>query len=111
MPSRFEPCGMNQMYSQRYGTLPIVCRTGGLADSVVDCTPQTAAAGTANGFSFEPASASALAGAIGRALELYRQPQSWAALQRSAMASDVSWKASAAQYVRVYERALDSALP
>jgi len=111
MPSRFEPCGMNQMYSQRYGTLPIVCRTGGLADSVVDCTPQTAAAGTATGFSFEPASASALAGAIGRALELYRQPQSWAALQRSAMASDVSWKASAAQYVRVYERALDSPRP
>jgi starch synthase len=106
MPSRFEPCGMNQMYSQRYGTLPVVCRTGGLADSVVDCTPQTLAAGTASGFSFEPPSAAAFSAAIGRALALYRQPETWAALQRSAMARDVSWNASAAQYVRVYERVL-----
>jgi len=106
MPSRFEPCGMNQMYSQRYGTLPIGCRTGGLADSITDCTPQTLAAGTANGFTFAPASADALHEAIRRALALYRDPPSWRRVQRAAMARDVSWKASAKEYVKVYERVL-----
>jgi starch synthase len=103
MPSRFEPCGMNQMYSQRYGTLPVVCRTGGLADSVTDCTPVTLAAGTASGFSFAPATALALLGAIERALTMFRAPAAWAALQRNAMARDVSWEGSAARYVQVYE--------
>lgn len=92
------------MYSQRYGTLPLVCRTGGLADSVVDCTPQSLANGTANGFSFAPASLAALREALGRALALYRHPASWARLQRNAMALDVSWSARAPQYRDVYER-------
>lgn len=105
MPSRFEPCGMNQMYSQRYGTLPIVCRTGGLADSVVDCTVATLADGTATGFSFAPASADALLAAVRRAVDLYRGPAAWLSVQRNAMGIDVSWHASAAQYARVYENA------
>ena len=105
MPSRFEPCGMNQMYSQRYGTLPIVCRTGGLADSVVDCTVQTLANATATGFSFAPASAEALLATVRRAVDLYRDAAAWHAVQRSAMAFDVSWNASARQYRQVYEKA------
>jgi starch synthase len=103
MPSRFEPCGMNQMYSQRYGTLPIVCRTGGLADSVVDCTVQTLAKGSATGFSFAPASAEGLMETVRRAIDLYRDPPAWTKVQRSAMAVDVSWDASAGKYQRVYE--------
>jgi starch synthase len=105
MPSRFEPCGMNQMYSQRYGTLPIVCRTGGLADSVIDCTVQTLADGTATGFSFAPASAQELLATVRRAVDLYRDPAAWLAVQRGAMAFDVSWDASAVRYREVYERA------
>jgi len=108
MPSRFEPCGMNQMYSQRYGTPPIVCRTGGLADSVVDCTAQTLADGTATGFSFAPASAPALLAAVRRAVELYRDPAAWLAVQRGAMAVDVSWDASAALYRQVYGKAVQA---
>ena len=108
MPSRFEPCGMNQMYSQRYGTLPIVCRTGGLADSVIDCTAQTLADGTATGFSFAPASAEALLATVRRAVDLYRDPAAWLAMQRGAMAFDVSWDASAVRYREVYERVVQS---
>ena len=105
MPSRFEPCGMNQMYSQRYGTLPVVCRTGGLADSVTDCTAQTLANGTATGFSFALASAEALLATVRRAAALYRDPPAWQAVQRSAMELDVSWNASALRYQQVYEQA------
>lgn len=104
MPSRFEPCGMNQMYSQRYGTLPLVCRTGGLADSVTDCTAETLADGTATGFSFAPPSPTALLAAVRRAQALYEAPQSWQAVQRAAMSRDVSWRASAAQYLALYRR-------
>ncbi len=111
MPSRFEPCGMNQMYSQRYGTLPIVCRTGGLADSVTDCTPETLADGSATGFVFHPASVSALVGAVERAVALYRNPEAWRAMQRAAMARDFSWTASAERYVAVYRAAAGSRLP
>jgi starch synthase len=106
MPSRFEPCGMNQMYSQRYGTPPIVCRTGGLADSVVDCTATTLAAGTATGFCFATPSAKELLGTVRRAIELYRHATTWSALQRNAMTRDFGWEASAAQYVEVYRRVL-----
>jgi len=104
MPSRFEPCGMNQMYSQRYGTLPLVCRTGGLADSVVDCTPQTLADGSASGFSFAPPASDALLATVQRALELYRDREAWRRVQLNAMARDVSWRGSARQYLRVYEQ-------
>jgi starch synthase len=104
MPSRFEPCGMNQLYSQRYGTLPVVCRTGGLADSVTDYSAATLADGTATGFSFAPANAAALLAAIRRAQAVYRDPPAWQALQRAAMARDVGWQASALRYREVYRR-------
>jgi starch synthase len=104
MPSRFEPCGMNQMFSQRYGTLPLVCRTGGLADSVIDCTPQTLADGSADGFSFAPASGPALLAAVRRAHALFRDADRWRAAQKSAMARDVGWRASAQKYLELYRR-------
>lgn len=104
MPSRFEPCGMNQMYSQRYGTPPVVRTTGGLADSVVDCTPESLAAGEATGFVFAPATGLALLDAVERATTTYRDPHAWRALQVNGMARDFSWHASAARYAEIYAR-------
>ncbi|WFP50026.1 glycogen synthase GlgA [Methylomonas sp. EFPC3] len=103
MPSRFEPCGLNQMYSQRYGTIPIVRKTGGLADTVVDALPESIANGTASGIAFNDASAAALIEAIKRSLVLYHNPKIWHQIQRNAMAKDFSWKNSAAQYMALYD--------
>ncbi|MGH8680961.1 MAG: glycogen synthase, partial [Burkholderiales bacterium] len=112
MPSRFEPCGLNQMYSQRYGTPPIARATGGLCDSIVDCTPATLAGGAATGFLFREPTAAALTGAIERALAAYRDPPTWRALQRHGMARDFSWDAAAQEYARLYARlAEDGAMP
>jgi len=102
MPSRFEPCGMNQMYSQRYGTPPVVRATGGLVDSVVDCTPESLAAGEATGFVFAPATGLALLDAVERAATIYRDPRAWRALQANGMARDFSWRASAERYAAIY---------
>ena len=104
MPSRFEPCGMNQMYSLRYGTPPIVHATGGLADTVIDANPATLADGTATGFSFVPATASALGGAIERFLELFEEPgqERWRAMIRSGMARDFGWSQSSVAYLELY---------
>jgi len=104
MPSRFEPCGMNQMYSQRYGTPPIVHATGGLLDSVVDCTPHTLADSTATGFMFLAPTADALLGAIERCAAVFRDATIWRALQRNAMARDFGWGAAAREYADVYTR-------
>jgi len=104
MPSRFEPCGMNQMYSQRYGTPPIVRATGGLADTVVDCTPATLADGSASGFVFHAPSARALLAAAERAARTWRDSASWHALQRNGMARDFGWEASARRYAAIYAR-------
>jgi len=104
MPSRFEPCGLNQMYSQRYGTPPIVHATGGLSDSVVDSDRATIAAGTATGFAYRGSTAEALASAIQRALSTWRDRAAWRALQRNGMARDFGWAEPAAAYVRVYEQ-------
>ena len=109
MPSRFEPCGLNQMYSQRYGTPPVARATGGLADTIVDATPETLADGTATGFLFEDESPVALLAAIERALELYREPKQWRQLQRTGMAMDFSWGAAARQYAEVYAGLLPAA--
>jgi starch synthase len=106
MPSRFEPCGLNQMYSQRYGTPPIVCATGGLADSVIDCNSTTLAARTASGFVFHPPVAAALLGTVRRAVALYRDKAYWPILQRNAMDKDFTWDASARLYLEVYEAAI-----
>lgn len=102
MPSRFEPCGLNQMYSQRYGTLPIVRKTGGLADTVVDTLPETIADRTATGFVFNEASASSLLEAIKRAMILYSDKKTWATIQTNAMKKDFSWRHSAEQYLMLY---------
>ena len=106
MPSRFEPCGLNQIYSLRYGTVPVVRSTGGLADSVVNTTPGTLASGTATGFCFEKPSAAALRSAAKRALEHYREPDVWQQIVDTGMRQDFSWKHSAERYVELYERVL-----
>ena len=102
MPSRFEPCGMNQMYSQRYGTPPIVRATGGLADAVVDCNEATLAAGTATGFVFDEPAAAALLAAAKRAVDLYRQRDAWRSIQRNGMARDFSWDRAVPRYAAIY---------
>ena len=106
MPSRFEPCGLNQIYSQRYGTVPIVRYTGGLADTVTNTTADTLEAKTATGFSFQEATATALIKAIKRALEHYRQPAIWQQLVCTGMKQDFSWKHSAKLYIALYETVL-----
>ncbi len=106
MPSRFEPCGLNQLYSQRYGTPPIVHATGGLADSVVDCTEETLVDGSASGFTFHGATAENLHAAIRRAVELYHDQAKWKALRKNCMAKDSSWEHSAEAYRAVYLKVL-----
>ena len=103
MPSRFEPCGLTQLYGLRYGALPVVRRVGGLADSVVDTTPATLRNGSATGFQFNEATPAALVEAVGRLVGAYRQPELWGRLQRQAMAQDFSWKGPARQYRALYE--------
>jgi len=103
MPSRFEPCGLNQMYSLRYGTVPLVRRTGGLADTVQNFDPVT---GTGTGFTFDEYSPQALLGTLRWALGVYPDRQTWRRIQDAGMRLDYSWDASARQYVRVYERAM-----
>ncbi|MBI5462047.1 MAG: glycogen synthase GlgA [Gammaproteobacteria bacterium] len=102
MPSRFEPCGLNQLYSLRYGTLPIVRHTGGLADTVVDATPASLDAGTATGFVFDAATPEALLACIDRALHLYIQRTAWTRAVKTAMAQDFSWTRSAQRYLDLY---------
>ncbi len=102
MPSRFEPCGLNQMYSLRYGTPPVVRATGGLADTVVDCTAQTLAAGSANGFAFGPADAASLLAAVRRAGDAWHRSKLWRRLQKNGMAADFSWDKAAADYADIY---------
>ncbi len=99
MPSRYEPCGLNQMYSMRYGTVPVVRRTGGLADTVVDVA-EDPERGT--GFLFEHADANAVVWAVGRALQAMGEPEGWRTLQRRGMVCDWSWRAVAARYVDWY---------
>jgi starch synthase len=103
MPSRFEPCGLNQMYSQRYGTIPVVHDTGGLHDSVVDVTAETSADKTATGFVFAPVSREGLTAAVKRAIAAYQDKKAWRQLQKNGMACDFSWDASAQHYVDLYE--------
>lgn len=103
MPSRYEPCGLNQMYSQRYGTVPIVRRTGGLADSVEHYDPVH---GSGTGVVFNDFDAPALEWALNLALDLYTQPDHWARLVRNGMARDFSWQHQGAEYVALYRRLL-----
>jgi starch synthase len=102
VPSRFEPCGLTQLYGLRYGTVPVVRRTGGLADTVVDANAITLADGTATGFVFEEGYADALLGAVQRAVALYPEKASWQRMMRQAMTRDFSWESSARQYLALY---------
>ena len=102
MPSHFEPCGLNQMYSMRYGTPPVVRRTGGLADTVEQWDP---VAGTGTGFLFDEFTSEALAGALRAALGAFRDRSGWRRLMANGMARDFSWEARAAEYRAVYRRA------
>lgn len=104
MPSRFEPCGMNQMYSQRYGTVPVVRATGGLVDTVTDCTPVALADRSATGFVFEAATPAAFIAAVERAAAAFGDKPLFRALQENGMARDFSWRASARQYLDIYIR-------
>ncbi len=104
MPSRFEPCGLNQMYSMRYGTLPIVRRTGGLADTVIPVTPAHIDQHTATGFVFESPNAEALLQTVQYALVVYRHKALWRMLQRNAMQRDFSWQHSAQAYFKLYQQ-------
>jgi len=104
MPSRFEPCGLNQLYSLRYGTLPIVRNTGGLADSVVDASDENRQQGTATGFKFELSTALALQQTIQDAIDLFERPRIWRKLVVTAMESDFSWQKSAEKYIELYEQ-------
>ena len=103
MASRFEPCGLNQMYSLRYGTVPVVRAVGGLSDTVRDFDPRTR---EGNGFSFREYSGQALLDTLQRALDVYRDRPTWREIQRRGMTQDFSWDASAREYVKVYERAI-----
>ncbi len=106
MPSRFEPCGLSQLYSLRYGTVPIVRRVGGLANTVTDATPDTLAAGTATGIVFDAPTPAALVHAVQRALALRRDARFWKQMQLTGMRQDFSWRHSAGEYLRLYDAAL-----
>ncbi|PLX83828.1 MAG: glycogen synthase, partial [Desulfuromonas sp.] len=104
MPSRYEPCGLGQLIALRYGTVPVVRRTGGLADTITD--PRESPR-RANGFSFEEPSAAALMEALDRALDLYERRRPWLTLVRRGMSRDSSWARSAERYVELYRRAME----
>ncbi len=106
MPSRFEPCGLNQMYSQRYGTPPIAHATGGLADTITD--EGAGVIGKTTGFLFREATSSALWAAIARALAWYRRPEAWHQIMSNAMSRDFGWAQSATRYRDLYEALLRS---
>jgi starch synthase len=106
MPSRFEPCGLNQLYSLKYGTVPVVRGTGGLVDTITDLDEKSGAAGAATGFRFAEYSTLALAQALQRAVNTYQQPEVWKRLVRTGMSQDWSWATSARQYVDLYRQTI-----
>jgi starch synthase len=102
VPSRFEPCGLTQMYGLKYGSLPLVHRVGGLADTVVDCALEHLADGTANGFVFNEFTLRALERAMDRAMALFARPAEWRSVRQRAMQQPLGWDKAAAQYVALY---------
>ena len=103
VPSRFEPCGLTQMYGLRFGTLPVVSLTGGLADTVINASAAAMGAGVATGLQFHPVNAPALARTLARLVQLYRQPRLWQAMVANAMAQPVGWDASARAYADLFK--------
>ena len=108
MPSRFEPCGLTQFYSLRYGTVPVARRIGGLNDSVIDTNEATLADDSATGVLFDAANSAALVQAVNRALDLYRQRRLWQALRRRGMRQDFSWQRSAEEYQGLYQQLIST---
>ncbi len=108
MPSRYEPCGLNQIYSLRYGTVPVVRATGGLDDTIESFDPAT---GHGTGFKFEPYQGQALLACVREALKTFQDPRAWRIVQANGMAKDYSWKASAAEYVRLYDSTRKTRIP
>ncbi len=109
MPSRFEPCGLNQLYSLKYGTVPVVRATGGLVDTITEANEQSLAAGTATGFIFKDYSPLALSEALQRACAAYAQPDVWQRIVVTGMRQDWSWATSARQYVDLYRSTIQQA--
>ncbi|NVK61912.1 MAG: glycogen synthase GlgA [Rhodobacteraceae bacterium] len=109
VPSRFEPCGLTQLYGLRYGTLPLVALTGGLADTVINASPAGLAAGAATGVQFHPVTAQALAQALMKLVKLYDDRPTWTRMMKNAMASPVSWEHSAATYAALYSEMVKTA--
>ncbi|HEX9911911.1 MAG TPA: glycosyltransferase, partial [candidate division Zixibacteria bacterium] len=103
MPSRYEPCGLNQLYSLKYGTIPVVRETGGLADTIEDYNPRTK---KGTGFVFKDYNGEELFFALKRALELFKDKTAWNNLIVEGMEKDFSWEASAEKYIRLYEKAI-----
>ena len=107
VPSRFEPCGLTQLYGLAYGCVPVVSRTGGLADTVIDANPAALAAGVATGIQMNAVSYPALAMAVSRTVELYARPAEWKRVQKNAMAANFSWGSSGAAYAALYRRLIE----
>jgi starch synthase len=107
LPSRFEPCGLTQLYGLRYGTLPVVARVGGLADTVIDANEAALRDGVATGVQFSPVEADPLAVAIERTVDLFRDRPAWQRTQRRAMSRDVGWDVAATQYLVLYREILE----
>jgi starch synthase len=108
MPSRYEPCGLNQIYSLRYGTVPVVRATGGLDDTIEPFDPRT---GRGTGFKFQPYDGRALLECIRQALKVFHDSRAWRTLQANGMAKDFSWRTSAAEYAKLYEAARKARIP
>jgi starch synthase len=106
IPSRFEPCGLTQLFGLRYGCVPLVARTGGLADTVIDANVAALSAGVATGFQFAPGSSEAMLRAVQQAIALYADPPVWGGLRRQGMKADVSWSQSAKRYAELYRSLL-----
>ncbi len=109
VPSRFEPCGLTQLYGLRYGTIPLVAATGGLVDTVIHASPMAMRSGVATGIQVFPLTAHALAGALAQLVDLFGDVDAWAMLQSNAMRQSVGWEASAAEYAALYDRLTETA--
>ncbi len=107
VPSRFEPCGLTQLYGLAYGCIPVVARTGGLADTVIDANPAALAAGVATGVQMNAVNPEALAMAVSRTVELYADAKAWKQVQKNAMKADFSWGASGAAYAALYRQLIE----
>ena len=106
VPSRFEPCGLTQLYGLRYGALPLVRRVGGLGDTVTDCSLEALDEGRATGFVFDAFDEAGLDAAVRRAFALYRRKRDWVSVQRTAMAQHHDWAVAAQGYLAMYRAAL-----